>query len=63
MTYKMGASRYPKNDRQRQDRDVQADPDVRGVQKGRRGKDDDPRSPNGNTPERVERAWKREGRG
>ena len=49
--------------RQKLDREVLADPDIRGVRQGRRGKGDDPRVPNGNDPGRVERAWKREGRG
>ncbi len=53
----------PNNERQRADREVLADPDIRGVRQGRRGLGQDPRFPNGNTPEKVERAWKREGRG
>lgn len=55
--------KYPQSDRDRADRDTQADPDTRGVFKGRRGRFDDARIANGNNPERVERAWKREGRG
>lgn len=41
-----------------------ADPDIRGVvNKGRRGKGDDYRYPNGNNPEKIERLWRREGKG
>lgn len=45
------------------DHRVLADPDTRGVFKGRRGIGDDQRTPSGNDTGRVERAWKREGRG
>ncbi len=53
----------PNTERDRRDRDTLADPDVRGVRQGRLGRGQDPRFPNGNTPEKVERAWRREGRG
>lgn len=45
------------------DRKVLGDPDIRGVGKGRRGIGADPRYPNGDDTSRVERAWRREGRG
>ena len=48
----------------RKDREVLADPDIRGVQKDRRGRGaSDARVAAGNDPKRVERMWKREGRG
>jgi hypothetical protein len=48
----------------RRDREVLADPDIRGVRKDRRGRgSDDARVAAGNDPKRVERMWKREGRG
>ena len=48
--------------RNERDRGTLADPDIRGSRRGRLGKGDDERYPNANTPERLERAWKREGK-
>lgn len=51
------------NRRAVRDHAVAADPDIRGSRSMRRGQYDDERYGSGNNPERVERAWKREGRG
>lgn len=65
----MTASRDPdkrteaQNDRAERDHRVLADPDIRGSRQHRRGQYDDPRTASGNDPGRVERAWRREGRG
>lgn len=63
----MAAKDTPKalsTEQARKDRAVLADPDIRGVQKDRRGRGaDDSRVAAGNDVKRVERMWKREGRG
>lgn len=51
------------NKRAGRDHAVLADPDIRGARAGRRGQHEDDRYASGNNPERVERQWKREGRG
>lgn len=51
------------NRRAGRDREVLADPDIRGSRSGRRGQYDDARSSTHNSPERVEREWSRGGRG
>ncbi len=47
------------NERANRDREVAADPDIRGVSKGRLGRMADERNVNQDTPERVEREWRR----
>ena len=65
----MAASKDPNkrdnkaNARAMRDHAVLADPDVRGTRAWRRGQNDDERTATGNSPERVERMWNREGRG
>lgn len=51
------------NTRAHRDREVLADPDIRGTRAARRGQHDDVRSRTKDSPEVIERQWRREGRG